>query len=62
LAIFSWSDTKAIKVGDLVFPPWTEILGNILSASTLFGIIGVAIYEIVKVRSSGKVKYQNFCN
>jgi hypothetical protein len=54
LAIFSWVDSKAISIGDLVFPTWTEILGNLLSATNFIGIFGWAIYEIYKTATTTK--------
>jgi hypothetical protein len=50
LTIFSWIGMGRLSVGDYVFPWWTELVGNFLSASSLFGILFWAIYEVYKVK------------
>jgi hypothetical protein len=37
---------KKIEVGDYIFPDWTLILGELMTASVLLGIIGWAVYAI----------------
>ncbi len=46
LSIFSWVQTSRITIGDYVFPYWTEVVGNIISASSLLGVVGWIFYEI----------------
>jgi hypothetical protein len=42
------------------YPIWTDIYGNILSASVVFGIIGMAIYSIIDAMFINKRVYRVF--
>ena len=46
LTIFSWVESSQLSIGEYVFPVWTEVVGNLISASSLLGIIGWMFYEI----------------
>lgn len=50
LTIFSWIDASRIESGGYLFPVWTEVIGNMLSASSLLGIFGWMIYAFVNAR------------
>ena len=38
---------KQLESSDYKYPYWTLVVGNLISASTLFGIIGWPIYMII---------------
>lgn len=55
LFIFSWIDVKPLKLGDYEFPTWTLIFGNIITFTTLLGILGWVAYELYLVFQKKKV-------
>jgi hypothetical protein len=55
LFIFSWIDVKPLKLGDYEFPTWTLIFGNIITFTTLLGILGWVFYELYLVFQKKKV-------
>lgn len=47
LVIFTLTDSSPLQLGDYVFPDWSHGLGTAISISSLFGILGWMIYEVI---------------
>ena len=67
LFIISVIDIKGISSGGYFFPYWTLITGNLISASTLLGIIVWPIYLIIlevgiKKKVNFKIHYELHSN
>lgn len=46
---------KPLKLGEYEFPTWTLIFGNIITFTTLLGILGWVCYELYLVLKKKKV-------
>lgn len=58
VCVFSWINFKNLKQNDYIFPQWSNVFGNLLSFSTLSGVIFWSIFSFIKiVFIQKKVKY-----
>lgn len=46
IVIFSWIGFKNLETENYVFPYWSNVLGNILSVSSLSGVVLWAIFSV----------------
>ncbi len=50
VVIFSWIDMKPLELNGFVFPYWSNVVGNLLSVSTISGTIGWMIFSVINVK------------
>ena len=55
LVVVTLINTTNITVGDYVFPYWTFVIGQMLTASIMLGIVAYAVYAIVHALITRKV-------
>ncbi|XP_068246956.1 sodium- and chloride-dependent glycine transporter 1-like isoform X1 [Palaemon carinicauda] len=58
---FTWIDLKPAKYGDYNFPPWANVIGWILSFSSVSLIPIVAIYKIIMEKGSFVERVRKLC-
>ena len=49
VVILGLVNLKNLEITDYVFPQWSYILGEFMTVTTLFGILGYLIYSIIDV-------------
>lgn len=59
MIIFSWIDSGPLSVGDVEFPEWSDILGNIISAASIVGVIAWAVYMVIDAKYFNKRVFIN---
>ena len=58
-AIWSWVEAGPITTGDYTFPEWSNILGQMLSCSSLLGIFG-GISSYIFKKELNSLLYEKF--
>ena len=47
IVVLAFKDLKQIKLNNYLFPYWTHVLGQLITASTLSGVVFWAIYLLI---------------
>jgi hypothetical protein len=50
ITVITFTQVQRQQVGDYVFPEWTLVLGQMMTASLLLGIVGWPVYAYVDAR------------
>ncbi len=49
VVFFCWRDLKGLELNGYVYPAWSNVVGNLLSVSSLLGVFGWMAYSLVDV-------------
>lgn len=60
LVVLGLKDSKRIISGSYVFPYWTEVLGNLITLSTIIGTIGWIMYAIIDTFFISKKNFKHW--
>ncbi|XP_070182929.1 sodium- and chloride-dependent glycine transporter 2-like [Littorina saxatilis] len=55
ILIFSCVNFVPTKYGDYIFPGWAEVIGLLLTLSSVMAVLGVAVFKIFKMKRTNSV-------